>query len=125
MERCVGNNPAPDNADYWAIGYKGDFYVATFDNKPTSFTWRFDTILNTLESFCTTNDESSSFDCSCESNDDFDVTCTYEETKYKTTISLKKELVHEDSTRDVSISSGIGIGSESKTISVTGEFLIL
>ena len=91
MERCIGNNSFQDNYnDFWAIGYAGDFYVATFDNVPDSFQWRFDISDPITISNCDTNTGVQL--CNCESNNVFDVSCKISGGRLITTMKLASSL---------------------------------
>ena len=119
----MGNNPVSEDADYWATGYKGDFYVATFDDKRDKFSWKFNTNSRAeVKSNCEPIGKKDKFRCNCDNNDEFDVACFYENSEYKTKMSLKRELTSEDSSGEVTIK--LLFNKPSKIIYVKGVFSI-
>ena len=102
FNRCVGNSIYQDDCtEYWANGYKGDFYEAFFDEIPYTFQWRF----AEERTDCTTDFKN--FICNCSTNDVFDVTCFYSNYNYKNILTLKRELTAEDSASEVIIRDDI------------------
>ena len=97
MERYTGDNPAPGDGDCWAIGYKGDFYVATFDDVPDSYQWKFTLSASTLISSCDTSTGLQICTCTSSNNDIFDVSCEISSGRLITTMKLVRPLQNSNS----------------------------
>ena len=127
MERKVGNQLS-GTFDQWATGYNGDFYVASFVNKPDYFQWKFYNGKNYAVNCNVVND--GKFDCTCENIDNFEVSCTKAvgTTTYNTTIKLLRTL-NDGENAQISIrppnesNDGSYGDGKTKTIFVTGRVL--